>query len=79
MAKRFVRNLLVAVGVFLIMVILVQTNVKFAEPITEYVSFVVATDFSVQPFVEKVGFLQKLANWDLGAWFDSWTQASSGW
>lgn len=79
MAQRFVRNMLVAVGVFIIMALLVYTNVELAEPVTDYVAFVVATDFSFQPLVEQVGFLQKLATFDLRNWLDSWTQATSGW
>lgn len=73
MARRFARNSILAIGVFLIMAILVYTNLDFAEPVTEYVQFVVSTDFSFKPVLERVGLLQKLANWDLGALRESWS------
>lgn len=79
MAKRFVRNLILALSVFLIMAILVYTNVEYAEPVTDYVSFVVTTDFSFQPVLQKVGFLRRIAEWDLGTVFEAWPQATSGW
>lgn len=73
MANRFARNFVLAISVFLVMAILVYTNLEFAEPVTEYVQFVVSTDFSFKPVLERVGLLQKLANWDLGALRESWS------
>lgn len=79
MAKGFVRNLVLALGVFLVMAVLVYSNVEFAEPITEYVAFVVTTDFSVQPFLQRVGLAEKWDSWDLGSLFEGWSEATLGW
>lgn len=69
---------MLALGIFVVMAVLAYTNVEFAEPITEYVSFVVTTNFSVEPILQKVGFTQKWATWDLGPFFEGWSQATSG-
>ncbi|HHT69601.1 MAG TPA: hypothetical protein VJZ70_03980 [Limnochordia bacterium] len=79
MAKSFIRNLVMALSIFVVVMILAYTNVEFAEPVTEYVSFVVSTNFSVQPILEKVGFEQKWDTWDLGSLFEGWSEATSGW
>lgn len=78
MARRFARNSALAIGVFLLMAILVSTNLNFAEPIKEYVQFVITTDFTLEPVLQRVGFLDKLAQWDLGAWRESWSP-NLGW
>ena len=78
MAKSFVRNLVLALGVFLVMAVLVYSNVEFAEPITEYVAFVVTADFSVQPFLQRVGLAEKWDSWDLGSLFEGWSEATLG-
>ncbi|HBG01506.1 MAG TPA: hypothetical protein DDW87_08040 [Firmicutes bacterium] len=79
MAKSFVRNSVLALAVFVLMAILVYANVEFAEPVTEYVSFVVTTNFSVQPFLQRVGFTEKWESWDLGSLFEGWSEATFGW
>ncbi len=79
MAKSFVRNSVLALGIFVVVLILVYTNVEFAEPITEYVSFVVTTNFSVQPILQKVGFAEEWGTWDLGSLFQGWSETTSGW
>lgn len=73
MARRFARNSVLALGVFLLMAVLVYTNLDFAEPVKEYVQFVVSTDFTLKPVLQRVGFLEKLAQWDLGAWRENWS------
>lgn len=78
MAKSFVRNSVLALGIFVVVLILVYTNVEFAEPITEYVSFVVTTNFSVQPILQKVGFAEEWGTWDLGSLFQGWSETTSG-
>ncbi len=79
MAKSFVQNSILALCVFVIVATLVYANVEFAEPVTEYVSYVVTTNFSVQPMLQKVGFAEKWAAWDLGSIFEGWSEATSGW
>ncbi len=79
MAKSFVRNSVLALGIFVVVLILVYTNVEFAEPVTEYVSFVVTTNFSVQPILQKVGFAEEWGTWDLGSLFQGWSETTSGW
>ena len=59
MANRFARNFVLAISVFLVMAILVYTNLEFAEPVTEYVQFVVSTDFSIKPVLQRVSLFQK--------------------
>lgn len=78
MAKSFVRNSVLALGIFVVVLILVYTNVEFAEPVTEYVSFVVTTNFSVQPILQKVGFAEEWGTWDLGSLFQGWSETTSG-
>lgn len=68
MARRFAQNSVLAIGFFLIIAILVYTNLDLAEPVKDYVQFVVSTDFALKPVLEKTGILEKLAQWDLGAW-----------
>lgn len=73
------RNLVVVLGVFLFLAVLLQTNLDFTEPITEYVTFVITTDFSMQAIIENFGFLEKLTELNPGSWFESWIPVSSGW
>ena len=79
MAKSFVRNSVLALSIFVVVLILVYTNVEFAEPVTEYVSFVVTTNFSVQPILQKVGFAEEWGTWDLRSLFQGWSETTSGW
>lgn len=79
MTKSFLRNSVLALSVFVVVAILAYANIEFAEPLTEYVSFVVTTDFSVQPFLQKVGLAEKWDTWDLGSLFEGWSEATSGW
>ncbi len=72
MANRFARNFVLAISVFLVMAILVYTNLEFAEPVTEYVQFVVSTDFSIKPVLQRVSLFQKLADWDFRALREIW-------
>ncbi len=76
MAKRFARNSALAISVFLIMSILVYTNLEFAEPVKEYVEFVVSTDFSFKPVLHRVGLFQELADWDFEAFLEIWSPNS---
>ncbi|NMB02271.1 MAG: hypothetical protein GX971_12265 [Firmicutes bacterium] len=78
MAERFVRNLVFALVIFVVVAILVYTKVEFAEPVTEYLAFVVTTDISIQPILEKVDLAEKLPKWDLESWVKGWSNATSG-
>lgn len=78
MAKRFVRHFGLALGIFIVMAVLVYTNVEIAHPVTEYVAFVVTTDFPFQPIFEQTTLFQRLANWNLDSWFDR-SAVGSGW
>jgi len=77
--KTLLRNFLLALTVFLVMVVLVHTNLEIAQPVTEYVSFVVSTNFSVQPILQKVGFTQGWSTWDFGSLLEGWSEAAFGW
>ena len=79
MAQGFTRNSVLAFCVFVAIVILAYTNVEFAEPITEYVAFVVTTDFSVQPILQKIGFATKWDSWNWGSLFEGWSEVTAGW
>ncbi len=78
MMERFVRDLVLALGIILVMAVLVYVDVEFVEPVKDYVSFIVSTDFSFQPVLNRVEFLQPIAEWDLGTWFKAWPQVFSG-
>jgi hypothetical protein len=78
-AKSFVRNSVLALSIFVIVLILVYANVEITEPVTEYVSFVVTTSFSVQPILQKVGFAEEWGTWDFGSLFEGWSEATPGW
>jgi len=78
-ARTFVRNSIFALSIFVVVLVLVYTNVEFAEPVREYVSFVVTTNFSVQPILQKVGFTEEWGSWNLGSLLEGWSEATSGW
>lgn len=65
MARSFLRNLLIACGVFLFITLVICMDWPFIRPLKEYVSFVVVTDFSFQPVLQRVPLLQNLTAWDL--------------
>lgn len=79
MTKSFVRNSVLVLSVFMVVAILSYSNVEFAEPLTEYVSFVVTTDFSVQPFLQKLGLAEKWETLNFGSLFEGWSEATYGW
>ena len=81
MAMSFARNSVLALCVFVVVVILIYTNLEFADPVTEYIAFVVTTDFSVQPILEKVGFAAKWASLNLESLFQGWagSEVTVGW
>ncbi len=79
MPKSFLKKSVLALSFFLVVAIMAYANIEFAEPITEYVSFVVTTDFSVQPFLQKLGLEEKLDTWNLGSLFEGWSEATFGW
>lgn len=78
MAERFVRNLVLALVMFVLVAVLVFTKVEFAEPVTEYVSFVVTTDISIQPILERMDFAERLPQLDLGSWLKGWSNTTAG-
>lgn len=78
MAERLIRNSLLALFIFVVVATLVYTKVEFAEPITEYVSFVVTTNISIQPILEKFDLTERVPNWDLESWVKGWSHSSSG-
>jgi len=65
LAKSFVRKLVVACAVFLFITLLVRLDWPFTRPLQNYVSYVVVTDFSLQPVLQKIPFLEKMAAWDV--------------
>lgn len=77
MAERFVRNLVLALVIFAIVASLVYSNLEFAEPVTEYVAYVVSTHLSVQPILEKMDLAEKLPDWQ--SLLEGWSEATSGW
>ena len=79
MAERFVRNSLLVAFVFVLITVLVYTKMEFAEPVTEYVSFVVSTDISIEPILKRVDFTEKLPIWNLDSWLKGWAEVTSGW
>lgn len=79
MADRLIRNFVLALGIFIVVTVLVYMNVEFAEPVTDYVSFVVNTNFSIQPILEKMDIQQKWATWDIGSLLRDWSEAPFGW
>ncbi|MDI9441992.1 MAG: hypothetical protein GX101_08340 [Firmicutes bacterium] len=78
MAERFVRDLVLVLGIIVIAAVLINIDHAVLEPVKEYLSFVVSTDFSWQPVLNKIAFLQPLAQWDLESWLNSWPQISTG-
>ncbi|HHY16313.1 MAG TPA: hypothetical protein GX521_09590 [Firmicutes bacterium] len=78
MMQRFIRDLVLALGIILVMAVLVNIDVDFIEPVKDYISFIVSTDFSLEPVLSRVEFLQPIAEWDLGSWFRAWPQVFSG-
>lgn len=78
MAERFVRDLVLALGTILVMAVMIYVDIDYVEPVKDYVSFIVSTDFSLQPVLKKVDFLRAVAEWDAAAWFKTWPQISSG-
>ncbi|NLL47877.1 MAG: hypothetical protein GX249_04765 [Firmicutes bacterium] len=81
MAESVARNAVLALCVFVVVVVLAYTNLEFAEPVTEYVEFVVTTDFSVQPFLERTGLAAKWDSLNLGSFLQGWSGAdiTTGW
>ncbi|NLJ80153.1 MAG: hypothetical protein GX335_03905 [Firmicutes bacterium] len=78
MVKPFWRDLIIVACTFLLIFGLIQTDLEFVKPLREYVLFVVATNFSFRPILEKVPFLQKLGNWDLRSFLDNLPPVSAG-
>ncbi len=54
MAVRFVRIFLVAVTVFTVIIIVDELGLPVSQGITNYLEFVLETDFNMQPFVEQL-------------------------
>ncbi len=81
MVEDLARNAILALCVFLVVVVLAYTNLDFAEPVTEYVEFVVSTDFSVQPILKKTGLAEKWDSLNLGSLFQGWSssEVTVGW
>ncbi|MDI9485503.1 MAG: hypothetical protein QM372_08590 [Bacillota bacterium] len=77
--KTLLRNSLFALTVFLVIAVLVQTNLEFAQPVTEYVSFVVSTNFSVRPILNMAGFTERWDALDFGSLLEGWSEATFGW
>jgi len=77
MAERFARHLLLAAVIFVAMAALVYSNMELVLPVTEYVSYVVTTDLSLQPILERMNLAEKLPQWQ--SWLKGWTEATSGW
>lgn len=48
MAERFVRDLVLVLGIIVIAAVLINIDHAVLEPVKEYLSFVVSTDFSWQ-------------------------------
>lgn len=78
MAERFIRDLVLVLGIILVMAVVIYLDIEYIEPVKDYLSFIVSTDFSLQPVLNKVAFLQPIAEWDLGSWFRTWPQISPG-
>lgn len=76
MSREFLRNLAVAVSVFLLVAVVVYTNLTAVEPITEYVEYVVSTDFSLKPVLAKSSLFQKVANWNFEPLIETWLPVS---
>jgi hypothetical protein len=76
-AERFVRHSILAAVVFLIVAILVYSNWELVEPVTDYVNYVVTTDISIQPILERIDLAEKLPEWQ--SWLKEWTEVTSGW
>ena len=77
MAERFARHLLLGGGHL-------RGNGCFGLqqhgvvlPVTEYVSYVVTTDLSLQPILERMILAEKLPQWQ--SWLKGWTEVTSGW
>lgn len=79
MARRIARDFFLAASVFLVIAALFYFDYGFTEAVKDYVSFVVSTDFSFQPFLERTSFLRKIADWDLGTLLEDWHLLSPGW
>ena len=76
-AERFVRHLVLAAVIFAVMAVLVYSDLELVQPVTEYVNFVVTTDISLQPILERLALSEKLPQWQ--SWLKGLTETPSGW
>lgn len=79
MTSNLIRNSILALGIFVVVAVLVYTNMEFAAPITEYVSYVVTTDFSIQPIIQRTGVAEGWETWNLDSLLQAWSKVSFGW
>ena len=59
MAERFARHLLLAAVIFVVMSALVYSNKELDLPETEYISYVVTTDLSLQTIHDRMTLAEK--------------------
>ncbi|HPT83780.1 MAG TPA: hypothetical protein PLM25_07810 [Limnochordia bacterium] len=77
MAERFIRDLIFAAVIFVVVAVLVYSNLELVQPVTEYVNYVVTTDISFQPVLERMKAWDKLPQWQ--SWLKELTEVTSGW
>jgi len=76
-AERFIRDLILAAVIFVVVAVLVYSDLEVVQPVTEYVNYVVTTDISLQPFLERMELAEKLPRWQ--SWLKGLTEATAGW
>lgn len=77
MAERFVRHLVFAAVIFAVIAALVYSELELVRPVTEYVNYVVTTDISLQPLLERIDLAERLPQWQ--TWLKGWTEITAGW
>jgi len=66
MARRFFRNTLFALIIFLVIGLLSRIDLPVTQPVEEYLVFVLSTDLSLDPVAEQLGRVSQLVQgWDL--------------
>ena len=78
MALRFFRNMVFVLCVLLVVGFLCYLNLPVTQPIEEYLAFVVSTDFSIAPVLEKLNTVETLGNWDLSTLMQGLPRISTG-
>lgn len=78
MGERFLRNLILASFLFLVVIIVAYMSGDVSQSIEEYVVFVISTNFSIEPTFWETGFFRDLTDWNLPSFFEAWPKANSG-